>query len=235
MIDNVLTPLQAEVLEHLFREGLGDRGFFLSGGTGLAAWYLGHRYSDDLDLFVRTRGSIRSDIDWAIEQFGRLGLDVDRDIVSDGFGRLFLTPGLNRDPDESLKVEFVVDAGPPMDTPTVEGRIIIDSFEDIAANKISAITGRMPSDIKDHVDLYFILARSELTVEYLLSRAREKDAYLERGDGMLQFATNLLEVERWDRVTTRMIEPLDIEELRMVLAPIARNMIARLGTLGGPG
>ena len=46
-----LTPLQADFLARFFATGTGQ-SFFLTGGTALAAFYLHHRMSVDLDLFT---------------------------------------------------------------------------------------------------------------------------------------------------------------------------------------
>jgi len=51
MTNEVLTPLQAAFLERFFASQVGQR-FFLTGGTALAAFYLHHRRSEDLDLFT---------------------------------------------------------------------------------------------------------------------------------------------------------------------------------------
>ncbi|HWU91351.1 MAG TPA: hypothetical protein VN253_28990 [Kofleriaceae bacterium] len=45
-----LTALQGQVLDAFFRR---ERGFFLTGGAALAGFHLGHRTTDDLDLFTR--------------------------------------------------------------------------------------------------------------------------------------------------------------------------------------
>lgn len=45
-----LSALQREVLEAFFRR---ERGFVLTGGAALAGFHLGHRTTDDLDLFTR--------------------------------------------------------------------------------------------------------------------------------------------------------------------------------------
>jgi predicted nucleotidyltransferase component of viral defense system len=48
---NVLTPLQRDFLSAFFARSIAEP-FFLTGGTALAAFYLHHRYSEDLDLFT---------------------------------------------------------------------------------------------------------------------------------------------------------------------------------------
>src|SRR5918999_3975854 len=45
----ILSALQWEFLSVFFQ---GAPPFFLTGGTALSAFYLGHRYSEDLDLFT---------------------------------------------------------------------------------------------------------------------------------------------------------------------------------------
>lgn len=44
-----LTALQRELLEGFFAR---EQRFFLTGGAALAAYYLGHRATDDLDFFA---------------------------------------------------------------------------------------------------------------------------------------------------------------------------------------
>ncbi len=49
--NNVLTQLQRRFLQAFFVREVGTR-FFLTGGTALAAFYLHHRLSGDVDLFT---------------------------------------------------------------------------------------------------------------------------------------------------------------------------------------
>lgn len=51
------TEEQRELLVELFRCPQVERHFFLSGGTALSAMYLGHRKSQDLDLFTFDEGA----------------------------------------------------------------------------------------------------------------------------------------------------------------------------------
>src|SRR3990167_3026741 len=48
---DILTPLQKTCLTTLFSDAWFRRYFYLTGGTALAAFYLYHRLSDDLDFF----------------------------------------------------------------------------------------------------------------------------------------------------------------------------------------
>lgn len=51
MLLNILTETQVKILGTVATaKTLSDR-FYLTGGTALAGYYLGHRYSEDLDFF----------------------------------------------------------------------------------------------------------------------------------------------------------------------------------------
>lgn len=50
----ILTPLQEEFIYTFSKSPLKNR-FFLTGGTALAAFYLEHRYSDDMDFFTEVK------------------------------------------------------------------------------------------------------------------------------------------------------------------------------------
>ncbi|HCS49920.1 MAG TPA: hypothetical protein DIW61_17405, partial [Candidatus Aminicenantes bacterium] len=47
------SPAQKSVLADLSRDPIVEDAFFLTGGTALSVFYLGHRVSDDIDLFTR--------------------------------------------------------------------------------------------------------------------------------------------------------------------------------------
>jgi len=48
---NILTPFQETLLKEIGRSTLNEV-FFLTGGTALSAFFLQHRYSEDLDFFT---------------------------------------------------------------------------------------------------------------------------------------------------------------------------------------
>jgi hypothetical protein len=225
----VLTSLQVSVLEILFEHGLGDKGYYFTGGSALAEFYLQHRYSDDLDVFTRSARSIR--IDGA--EFRQLLTSRNFDVLSssegDEFVRLFVESSDAKS--EPLKIEFARDAKAQVSPFKKYGTIVVDSFEDIAVNKICAILGREPPEPKDFVDLYFILHESSFSLEYLVGRAREKEAAFDNEDGILFFATNLLHVSEFSFLP-RMIKPLTLASLQSFLVPKSEEMIRRLRPTG---
>src|SRR3954468_18472793 len=96
-----LTAFQREVLDAFFQR---ERGFFLTGGAALAGFHLGHRTTDDLDLFTLQQAAfersrfILGDVAAAVGAV----LDVRQD--APGFKRVVLSRG-----DEGLVVDLVKD------------------------------------------------------------------------------------------------------------------------------
>jgi len=221
----VLTPFHADCLTALFEEGIGGLGFYLTGGTALSEFYLQHRYSDDLDLFTREKRSLKKDIEIISNIFHGHSIEILSSEIGDEYVRFFVSHSENRD--EQLKIEFARDVPAIMSPSKVYGKIIVDSFEDISVNKICAILNREPPEPKDFADLFFILERSEYSVDYLLGRAREKEVTLDDAYGILGFATNLLRVREL-QFLPRMIKPLSLDTLSTRLTPIAQELINRL-------
>lgn len=224
----VLSPLQARVLYFLFESGLGERGYYFTGGSALAEFYLQHRYSEDLDLFTRSAHPIRSDYADFKPILASGGLEIVASEESQEFVRFFVQE--HGKSSEALKIEFARDAGAQLDSFKFFEKIVVDSFEDIAVNKVCAILGREPSEPKDFADLYFILQESTFTLDYLLQRAKEKEAAFDREDGILVFATNLLRAREFGFLP-KMIKPLTLDELRSYLIPKAEDIIRRLRPL----
>lgn len=160
-----LTALQGEVLDAFFQR---ERGFFLTGGAALAGFHLGHRTTDDLDLFTSQelafeRGRfVLADVAAAIG--GELQVRQD----APGFKRLVLTRG-----DEGVVIDLVKDPGLQLHPDKLErGNIVIDPADEILANKLGALVGR--AEERDLVDVMF-LERAGYTVEAALPVALAKD------------------------------------------------------------
>lgn len=229
MESKVLTPLQQKVLTTLFARDLGKQGYFLTGGTALAEFYLQHRYSDDLDFFTRKTDSLEKDFSRLSDTLVSMGLTISQRNISRDFEFARFDVHPENEKDNKLKIEFARDrAGRvAMAPPSFQGDIVVDSFEDIAVNKVCTILSRGPYEPKDFVDLYFILKTSRYTLDYLLAKAREKDAAFDSEDGRLAFATNLLGVKKLVHLPS-MIKPITLEELAEYLAPLAKNLIFSL-------
>jgi hypothetical protein len=67
-------------------------------------------------------------------------------------------------------------------------------------------------------------------LDYLISRAREKEALLDTEDGILLFAANLLTVQNLElmrKLEPRMIKSVSAEELHAFLVPLATELSQR--------
>jgi len=229
MSSKVLTGMQEQVLRLLFEKGLGERGYYLTGGTALSEFYLQHRYSDDLDLFTREIKAPDADFpdmrNWLISS----GFTITNAQLQPEFVRFFVRQ--EKESEDALKIELARDAGAMLAPPLRIDKMIVDSFEDISVNKICAIYGRMPPEVKDFCDLHFILNTSGFSIEYLLARARENQADFDTEEGRLTFAVNLMSAREF-RHLPRMLKPLSLDELRERLEPLALEIIRSLRPTG---
>jgi len=146
--ETVLYPLQDRVLA--VAATYGD-ALVLTGGTALARLYLGHRYSDDIDLFSLEPkpGELGRAFGNTLE---RDGLFVEPVTESIAFMRMWVGDGAHR---------IQVDVGPDSrrleaPQPSALG-VHAHALRDIAANKIGAFENR--AEVKDAVDLYYLTRR----------------------------------------------------------------------------
>jgi len=195
-----LTPLQKTVIQKVAEEPkLAD--FYLTGGTALAAYYLHHRISDDLDFF-----SFNEPDTFFIHEFiNKLRIELAAKTVR--FEKLhdrnqfFFVLGENE-----LKVEFTKYPFKQLESPKIMEQLKIDSLRDIGANKLMAALERF--DPKDFVDLYYLLESTEL-------ENIRKDTEIKFGlkIGGIFLGGELAKVRRIEALP-KMLKPLTIEELK---------------------
>ncbi len=100
----ILSPLQRQTLAAIGQSQLGP-GFYLTGGTALAAFYLQHRYSVDLDFFTADPTAVARVPPMMAEIAQQLGLEVTFTRTLDTFLECFL-----RSPDgERVEMDFAQD------------------------------------------------------------------------------------------------------------------------------
>lgn len=164
-------PDQLQILIQLARLAEIGEHFFLTGGTALAVFYLGHRTSEDLDLFAVKSGGL-SEILLQIARIWPKETSIMR--KSEGFASLLV---------RGVKIDFVCD---PLSLPgsrpqarLEEGALItVDSIENIASNKLTTLVAR--TEIKDYLD-FFMISRTfpELDREVILAGALFKERVFE--------------------------------------------------------
>lgn len=195
----------AHLLERLYLfqdEVLGvlssfETGFYLTGGTGASRGYLGHRFSEDLDLFVNDDPSFGL---WASRFADRLSTAQKWQtkvlLQEPRFMRLEVAAG-----ELALKIELVNDVPSHVGEITVHPRLgRLDSAENILANKLSALADR--DEPKDVADVWGFCCRLGLPLARALEDARSKAAGLFPAD----IARRLLSTTEADWRLIRWIE-----------------------------
>ena len=124
-----------------------SENFFITGGTALSVFYLHHRTSEDLDLFS-TKFQDLARIDSDFKRLFKSDLTIIQ-LSSDFYSYLI----------NGVKIDIVFDPlSVTEERPCVSlkqgGEFFIDTLDNIASNKLSAMASR--SEPKDIIDFYFI-------------------------------------------------------------------------------
>ena len=190
-------------------------GFYLTGGTALAAYYFQHRISGDLDFFsfkepdkIFLHGfteKLKTLLKAESLRFERL---YDRNQFFFKFGQ------------EELKIEFTKYPFSQLDVPTTRGGFKIDSMRDIAANKLMAMLDRF--DPKDFVDLFYIFQKFKMND---VRKDLEKKFGITVGDIFL--GGELVKVRRIEALP-KMIKSLTVEELKEFFIKQAKELESKI-------
>ncbi len=214
--DEILTPFQKNLLKYVADSPLGNR-FFLTGGTALAACYLQHRLSEDLDLFTEVPGAVShvAPVIQALPKTLASEVKIARQFAT--FLEVFITSAQG----ETIKVDFAEDSPyrlqPIVDSPW---GIRVDNSLDIACNKLSALFGR--AEAKDFIDLYFIVEKL-YPFEKLLEEAKKKHVGLD--DYWLAMAFQQVEkIDKWPVLKTA----CDFEAVKKFILAKARELLKNL-------
>ena len=206
---DILSAFQWDVLSLFFQ---GSPPFFLTGGTALSAFYLQHRYSEDLDLFTLDGDAFDRVPLYLAETATRVTASVTSLQTAPHFRRYKLSRK-----EESVIVDFVREVVPQV---SVEKNrfddIVVDTLDDIAANKVCTVVSR--AEVKDYIDLYF-LGRAGYPLENYIEAAQRKDAGVSRAT-----LAYLLSEFRLSKVPDFMIASVSIEELQEYFQSLARKL-----------
>jgi len=198
---NILTDRQTAFLERFGAEEAVARDFYLTGGTALAAWYLYHRYSEDVDFFSETEiDSLALDVFFSNtkKDLGITKIDFQQSYNRNLF---FLHFG-----NEVLKTEFTYFPFPRIELGRYEYGVRIDSLLDIAVNKLFTIYQRTAA--RDYIDLYSICKEKQWALHELTEKARMKfDWHIDP----LQLGTQLMKAKE-AKDYPRMIKDMPLAE-----------------------
>jgi hypothetical protein len=222
---NVLTPVQQRFLTGFFREE--GCPFYLSGGTALSAFYLRHRYSDDLDFFTRDREALRAPGRYVEQAVAAAGLQIERVVPRGDLVQYFFSGDSHPD-HPLLKSELVFDTPPYFADPRRFDGMLVDDLLNIAVNKLTIHTRREP---KDYVDLYTIVRSGRTRLEDLIPMAKEKMVGLDELTIGAHFSQvdalpNLEEFQR-----AYMVVPTDLADLRRWFREWARRLFEAIPPL----
>lgn len=206
---DVLSALQWEFLAFFFQ---GSPPFFLTGGTALSAFYLQHRYSQDLDLFTLDSDAFDRVPLYVADSATRLTASVASLQTAPQFRRYKLSRK-----GESVIVDFVKEVVPQIseEKNRFEG-IVVDTLDDIVANKICTLLSR--AEIKDYIDLYF-LGRAGYPLENYIELAQRKDAGVSQAT-----LAHLLSEFRLSKVPDFMVAPISLKDLQEYFQSLAKKL-----------
>ncbi|MCX8028368.1 MAG: nucleotidyl transferase AbiEii/AbiGii toxin family protein, partial [Thermodesulfovibrionales bacterium] len=182
-------------------------------GTALSRGYFQHRFSDNLDYFVNYLSNFVMLAEIQVERLQNIFPKVEVDLKGQYFYRIFVA-------DRQLKIELVNDVPSHIGEKIIHPVLgLIDSKENILANKITAIVDRcMPKDI---VDIYYLL-KDGLSIRKALTDVKSKAAgivpiYVAKILG--EYDYTLLDTEiKW-------VTPVDSSEIKDFLTEVAIKIV----------
>lgn len=207
----IITAKQKRLLLGLSASPSLREQFYFTGGTALAAYYLRHRFSEDLDFFSEKEFDQNETFRFieAMAQREQFTFTMEAKQVVQMF---FLTY-----PDgTSFKVDFAHYPYTRVELGVKKEGVIIDSLLDIGINKMAALVQR--GEVKDFVDYYFLekkLGFWDLREGVLVKFRMELDPIL--------FASDLLKVEDFTAMP-RMIAPLTLDQLKYFFRKRAKEI-----------
>lgn len=210
----VLTKEQKIILGEITKINFFKKNFYFTGGTALSAFYLQHRLSEDLDFFSEQKFDNQVILTLIQELSKKLKFKI-----QSNFNEVVYIFNLTFNNGVKLKVDF----GYYPYKKIADEKIILedfklDSLRDIATNKLLTISQR--TDIKDFVDLYFLLLLNEFTIWDLIDGLRFKfrikiEPFIVAGD--------FLKIEEFEMLPI-MIKPLKLEELKDFFRKYAKRL-----------
>jgi predicted nucleotidyltransferase component of viral defense system len=214
----IITDLQREILT-IFSEIHDSKMFYLTGGTALAEFYLGHRKSFDLDIFTTEKGLIIP-FSYAFEQelkknflvkvVRRYETFVEFEVSAKG---------------DSTKVQLAYDSPFRFENPIDSDiGVKVNDYTDLIVDKLLAFFGR--AEPRDAIDLFFILKTEDFWK--LIELAKQKDP----GFDLYWLAIALHKIRnfpddlRYWPVET--IKKVDIKELKGLLLNLSREIMDKI-------
>jgi len=201
---DLLTSKQFDFLELAAQKKEIIKRFYLTGGSALAAFYLNHRVSKDLDFFSEKEEVPPKIIEVFLRKISsQLGIVK---IERSQFLGLFSYYLIYYDR-ASLKVDFNYYPFPRIEKGEIYKGLEIASIYDIAVDKLHTLF--MKPRGRDYVDLYFILKEKNYPLKKLILDAKAKfDWNIDR----LNLAAQFLRVKDFEEIL-KMRKPFKRKEM----------------------
>lgn len=183
-----------------------DLPFYLTGGTALGRYYLGHRYSEDLDFFVNSDANYALYIDRIKNKIKHVfEVNFQQALFADDFTRFFVLSD-----DTALKIELVNDIGYRSGPPVIFDYGFLDTPLNILSNKLTAILSR--DEPKDVYDIVYLAMSYSFNWQVVFNESKEKAVI------------NEIDIE--ERLCT--FNPLMLEGIDWTIEPVSHDIFARL-------
>ena len=202
---------QKIILDEVKKSEFLSTNFYFTGGTALSAFYLRHRYSDDLDCFSYQKFDKQAIFALVEKWSKKYNFTFESRFVEVVY--IFTLIFNNK---SNLKLDFSHYPYKQLEKPVLIDNLLVDSLTDIAVNKLLTISQR--NDVKDFVDLYYLL--QQFSVWDLKEGVRIKfNMEIEP----LLLAADFLKVEDFDYLP-RMIKKLSLDELKAFFRQKAKEI-----------
>lgn len=206
-----LTPKQRIIFDEFRNNYYLKNNFYFTGGTALSAVYFKHRLSEDLDFFTPRKFDNLAILD-LLNSWGKKHnfkfLLKEQEVV-----RIYL---IEFDDGEKLKLDFGYYPYERVEAGKVIESVNVDSLIDIAINKLSTIMQR--TEIKDFVDLYFLLQKFTI---WDLMRGVEVKFRLKTDPFLV--GVDFLKIDSFEELP-KMLKPLKLEQLKSFYKDLAKKL-----------
>lgn len=213
----ILHPHQIKLLKLFFSTPFG-KPFFLTGGTALAAFYLAHRESQDLDLFsLEPFDTLTLRI--AMEEIAKqTGSKMTLHLRSQTYNEIFLE---NKKEGWQQKIDIVQEQPIHFGDFSHIDTVVVDSLINIATNKLLAVYGRL--EAKDYIDLYAIFSQTDFSFEEIFTLAKKKDSGLSE----FYFANAIADADQFE-VLPKMKIPFDTKRFQKFYKELSEKMLLKI-------
>lgn len=206
------SPVQKTIFDSFAKDKNLSQKFYFTGGTALSAVYLHHRESEDLDFFSESD----FDNDYIIKFIDNIASLINTRPRVTLKERVRVFELIDNDKNLIIKIDFGYYPHSRLKKGKKLQGVDVDSLVDISANKITTILQR--TEIKDFVDLYFLLKK--YTIWDLLHWSQQK---FNMEIDLVWLASGFLKTEKFDYLP-KMLLPLELSDLQIFYKDLARKI-----------